>query len=345
MSSRILAFLAVLFMAGLAPAEAQESLYTVSGVHVDATAASSAEAFNAAIASGRARAFQTVYRRLTRQSDWARQPALDMPTLLRISRGYTVANERRSTTRYVADATYSFNPDAVARLLRASNIAYSATQARRILVIPMSPGVAHGPWASALQSPAFRDSLVPFTVLAPEDDESLAALNFDAAGWNDVAAVSARNHVSEVALVQAVYAGGKITVNIKRLGQGESPARTSLDVPLLQTVGTTYPAAAQAAVRAIEDLWKTRTALDFSQRGRLTVDVKIASLQQWGDIQAQLATVGNITNVSVTAMDIGYARISLAYVGGLDQLRESLGGAGLALAGRGQGAWTLASTR
>ncbi len=92
-----------------------------------------------------------------------------------------------------------------------------------------------------------------------------------------------------MALVQAVYAGGKITVNIKRLGAGETPARTSVDVPLLQTMGTTNPAAAQAAVHAIEDLWKTRTALDFSQRGRLTVDVRIASLAQWGDIQTQLA--------------------------------------------------------
>ena len=41
---------------------------------------------------------------------------------------------------------------------------------------------------------------------------------------------------------------------------------------MLQTVGTTYPAAAQAAVRAMEDLWKTRSAIDFSQRGRLTAD-------------------------------------------------------------------------
>ncbi len=55
------------------------------------------------------------------------------------------AHERRSTTRYVADITYMFNPDAVARLLRAASIAYSQAPAHRILVIPMSPGVGHGP--------------------------------------------------------------------------------------------------------------------------------------------------------------------------------------------------------
>ena len=332
-------FAAALLLA--APAAAQDSLYTVSGIHVDAAAASSTEAMNAAIAQGRGKAFQTVFRRLTRQADWARQPALDTAALLRISRGYNIANERRSTTRYVADVTYMFNPEAVARALRAAQIAFSQVTAKRILVIPMSPGVNHGPWAQALMAPAFRDSQVPFTVSAPEDDASLAALNFDAATWNDVAALAVKNHVAEVGLVQALYANGKMTVNIRRLGLGEQPAKTSVDVPLLQTVGTTYPAAAQAAVRAIEDLWKTRSAIDFSQRGHLIADVRIASLAQWGEIQTALGTVGNVTGVTVTAMDMNYARINLTYQGGIDQLREALGGAGLTLTNRG-GQWMLA---
>ena len=112
----------VLFAAALllaVPAAAQDSLYTVSGIHVDASGTSSTEALNAAIAQGRGKAFQILYRRLTRQADWTRQPALDSAALLRISRGYTIANERRSTTRYVADVTYMFNPDAVVRTLRA----------------------------------------------------------------------------------------------------------------------------------------------------------------------------------------------------------------------------------
>ena len=335
----LVVFAAALLLA--APAAAQDSLYTVSGIHVDANAASSTEAMNAAIAQGRGKAFQTVFRRLTRQADWARQPALDTAALLRISRGYNIANERRSTTRYVADVTYMFNPDAVVRTLRAAQIAYSQSTAKRILVIPMSPGVGHGPWSQALMAPAFRDSQVPFTVSGAEDDAALAALNFDAATWNDVASVALKNHVTEVGLVQALYANGKMTVNIRRLGLGEQPAKTSVDVPMLQTVGTTYPAAAQAAVRAIEDLWKTRSAIDFSQRGRLTADVRIASLAQWGQIQTALGTVANVTGMTVTAMDIDYARINLSYLGGIDQLREALGAAGLTLTNH-DGQWMLA---
>jgi hypothetical protein len=339
----LLAVPAVSLMSAV-PALGQDALYTVSGVHVDAGAASTTEAFNAAISQGRGRAFQILFRRLTRQADWAKQPALDGATLVRLARGYTVANERRSTTRYVADVSYTFNPDAVARTLRTAQIAYSQTSVRRILVIPMSPNVSHGPWASALQAPAFRDSQVPFSISTAEDDAALAALNFDAATWNDVSAVAVKNHVSEVGLVQAVYANGKMTVNIRRLGAGEQPAKASVDVPMLQTVGTTYPAAAQAAVRAMEDLWKTRSSVDFSQRGRLTADVRIASLDQWGDIQSALGSVGNVTGVTVTAMNVNYARINLAYMGGVEQLREAVGGAGLSLTNRG-GQWMLAKTQ
>jgi hypothetical protein len=340
--SSFLIFAAALMLAPAVPsASAQEnSLFTVSNVHVDATGASSSEALNAAIVQGRARAFQILYRRLTRQADWARQPALDSAALLRLGRGYSIANERRSTTRYVADVTYVFNPDAVARTLRAAQIAFSQAQARRILLIPMSPGVSHGPWASALG--ASPSSQVPFTLLSPEDDAALANLNFDSAGWNDVSAVAAKNRVTEVGLAQAVYANGKMTVNIRRLGANEQPAKASVEVPMAGTVGTTYPVAAQAAVRAIEDLWKTRTAIDFSQRGRLTVDVRIASLAQWGDIQTSLAGVSNVTGTTVTAMTTGYARMNLTYQGGMDQLREALGGAGLSLTNRG-GQWMLAA--
>ena len=58
----------------------------------------------------------------------------------------------------------------------------------------------------------------------------------------------------------------------------------------------------KAAVRAIEDMWKTRNAIDFTQRGRLSVDVRIASLEQWGEIQTALAASGNVTGATVTAM-------------------------------------------
>ncbi len=315
-----------------------DDLYTVSGVHVDASGASSAEALNVAIAQGRPKAWQILYRRLTRQQDWARQPVLDAPALVRLSRGYVPSNERRSTTRYVADVAYNFNPDAVARTLRDANIAFTQTAVRRILLVPMSPGYNTGPWTQAFA--AAHDSFVPFSL--PSGGDELGQLNFDNAGWNDVAPAAAKIKATEAALVQAVYANGKVTVNIRRLSQGAAPTKTSIDVPMLQTLGTTYPAAAQAALAAMDDMWKSRSAVNPNARGTLIADVKVASLSQWGAIQSALSGSENVTGVQVVAMNLGYARLSIAYVGSTTQLRDSLNEKGLALSGRGD-QWTLAA--
>ena len=338
---RFLKFIPALALALIFAAPVQaEDLYTVSGVHVDASAASSTEALNLAIAQGRPKAWQILYRRLTRQQDWARQPVLDAPSLVRLARGYTPANERRSTTRYVADITYIFNPDAVARTLRDANIAFTQAVARRILLVPMSPNFTNGSWTQAFSAPNLHDTVVPFSLPTAADAADLGQLNFDTASWNDVAPAAARIKVSEAALVQAVYANGKVTVNIRRLGQGETPSKASVDVPLLQTVSTTYPAAAQAAVAAMEDMWKTRSAVNPNARGTLTADVKVNSLNQWGVIQTALSGIDNVTNVQVVAMDPGYARLSIAYQGSAEQLRNAMSEQGLALTGR-AGQWMI----
>jgi hypothetical protein len=341
MSLRCLTFLAGLALAfGLClPAPAQE-LFTVSGVHVDATAASSGEALNVAVAQGRAKAWTTLYRRLTRQQDWGRQPALDGATLLRLARGYTIANERRSTTRYVADVTYMFNPDGVARVLQGAGIAFTQSAPRRILVVAMAPGFTAGPWAQALSAPAFKDSLVPFAVAGAGDASNLQTLNFDTAGWGDVAQAAGRIRANEAALVEVAPAAGKLTVTVKRLGINEAPNKMSVDVPGAANA-VAYPAAAEAAVRLIEDMWKSRAAVDFSQRGKLTVVARPANAAEWGALRSSLSGIDNVTGVQVLAMDIGYAQISISYQGGVEQLRDALGGAGLSLSQK-SGEWTLA---
>jgi hypothetical protein len=336
-----LAALALLAMP--AAAQSQGELYTVSGIHVDVSGRSSTEAFTNAIAGGRPQAFQILFRRLTQQKDWGRQPNLDAAGLTRLSRDYNVANERRSTTRYVADVSYIFNPDAVGRLLRAANIAFT-TQApsARVLVIPMAPNVSGGAWANTLAAPAAQASaVVPYSLPSADDLRALAQLNFDSAQWSDVAAAATRARANGAALVQAVYAKGKVTVNIRLLAPGQAPTKSSAEVPMTGTVGTTYPAAATAALAAIDDLWKSRVTIDPGQRGRLTVDMRIANLDQWGEAQAALTGTPLVTNVTLVAMDTGYARMVIAYNGTADQLRDALGAAHLALTNRG-GQWMLA---
>jgi hypothetical protein len=87
-------------------------------------------------------------------------------------------------------------------------------------------------------------------------------------------------------------------------------------------------------------MWKSHAAVDFSQKGKLVVDVHAGSLAQLAGLQSALAGVPNVAGVSVVAMDIGEARLSLSYIGTVDQLREALAQAGIALVNRG-GVWQL----
>mgnify|MGYP001449136361 CR=1 FL=1 len=331
-------FLAVLgFAASLAaaaaPAEA-ENLFTVSGIHVEAAAASATEARNSAIMAGRAEAWQVLFRRLTREEDWPRQPALDPAALQKLTTAFIPAGERRSTTRYVAEVTYVFNPRAVAKLLQASGIAYAAAPARRVLVIPLSPAYARaGGWAEALANPRFSNSVVPFVLPAGDaaDKAALAGLSFETAGWADIAPVAARRGAREAVLMLATAGSGKMTVTLRRLGPAAVPAKAAAEVPMTQGVASTYPAAADAAVRAMEDMWKSRTAVDFGRKGTLTVETSAPSLKAFAALESALAAVPNVSAVAVTAMDIGAARLSVSYLGSVEQLKDALKQAGIAL--------------
>ncbi len=330
----------------LSPSRAADP-FTVAGVHVDASAASASAAQLAALAQGRPRAWQTLYRRLTRAQDWPRQPQLDDTQLQRMIRGFQVSGERRSTTRYVATITYTFYPEAVRRVIQSAGVAYTQSQAKRILVVPFAPRYArNSAWAAALASPHLATGVVPFALPGADavDQSALGDLSFDSASWGDVEPAAARIHAVEAVLVQVTPNAGHLTVTLRRLGAGELPSKSSVDVPLASGgAAATYPAAADATVRAIDDMWKAHAAVDFNQTGHLTADVRIASLAQWANLQTAMATVSNVSGINVLAMDIGEARVSIAYLGTTEQLREALSAQGIALTSHG-GEWSLSAS-
>jgi hypothetical protein len=121
--------------------------------------------------------------------------------------------------------------------------------------------------------------------------------------------------------------------------------QSTAEIPYVQTALSTYPAAADQAMALIAELWKQRAAVDFAQRGTITVDVRVASLSQWAGVQSALASVPNVTGSRVVAMDIGEARMVLNFLGTTDQLREALSQASLQLSNASPqtntGEWTL----
>lgn len=336
---------AALCLLPLSAARADSDPFTVSGIKVDATGASSTEAQNFAINGGRQKAWTMLVHRLTRSQDWPRVPALDDNAVQKLIRTYQIANERRSTTRYVADVTYVFNPDAVRRFFRGANIAYTDMQAHPILVIPMGQAYApRSPWGQAWKNPRYATGAVPLVVPNGDavDSTSLSAVQFASAAWSDIEPIASRAHATQAAVAQAIPAPDHITVRMRLLAPGGQASIPDVTVPTAKMPpAKAFAAAADAAADAITNAWKSRSAVDFNQRLKLTVEVRIPSPDVWGATLQKMGTIPTILDVNVSAMNMSEARIVITYAGTQEQLHDFLSQAGLDLSQSG-GTWWLA---
>lgn len=325
---RVILFIALGFLA-FAPFSAAfagtTDPFTVTNIPVDATASSATEAQTIAINSGKARAWQTVLHRLLKPEDVAKVPTLDDVALTRMIASYMPQNERRSTTRYTASMTYAFNPAAIKHLLRTASIAYTDAQAHPILILVMSPKwEARSPWAAAWATPLYSHAAIPMVLPYGDaiDQSALANVNFATTSWLDVEPSASRVKAEEAMLVQLNVSGGQTIIKMKRLGLGASSPVPDVTVPGVPPGN--LKAAAAAASSAVAAYWKARSAVDYGKRFHLTADVTIGSLSQWGGLLAKLGAVPTITDVGVSAMDTGMARLVLTYVGTADQLHDAL---------------------
>jgi hypothetical protein len=303
-----------------APAPAPD-LFTVSSVKVDATAESATTARDLAMTQGRPAAWTKLFRRLTATANWNKQPALDDNGLLRLIRSFEVAGERRSTTRYLAEVTFHFNPAAVRALLRQSNIAYTETRSRPILVIPLVAGTEFdpaSPWGMAWKDLSAEPGLVPFLVAAADVPEAALLSRPDAAqaDWAAVAPLARRFNAGEVIVATASEDAKSV-----QMVQVSATGRTALSFAYAQS---SFAADAEAVAERATETWKTRTAVSYATRARLTADVQFDSLEDWAKIRGQIAAVRAISDVDVVGLALHEAEIDLTYAGRPEQLRDAL---------------------
>ena len=77
--------------------------------------------------------------------------------------------------------------------------------------------------------------------------------------------------------------------------------------------------------------------------GRIVNIVSSAGLfGNFGQSAYASAKAGLVGLTRVVAMDMAYARLSIAYIGNIDQLRDAMGASGLTLTSRG-GQWQLSA--
>lgn len=226
---------------------AQDDVFVVPRVPVQASGESATAAKQSAQMQGRRRAVDILLRRLTVESDWDYLPrlvrgepasasgdpslgktpiSLADSTLEALESSFEVYSEKSSATTYRAFITYRFKPDAVRRLLKNARIPYSETQTRKALVIPvleMDRGSylweANNPWMAAWKSRPYLNELTPMA--APlgdvEDASSITAQQALALDPVKLAAMADRYNVSQVIVAHARLrqSGGQDQLTVK----------------------------------------------------------------------------------------------------------------------------------
>lgn len=328
----------------LAPAMAKD-LWSVPDVAVDGTGASPSAAKEAALAKGRQRAWTDIFRRLTPVAEWSKQPPLTDEALEPLVRSFDIANERHSSTRYLASVTYLFNAASVRDVLRKAGVQYSESVSKPVLVVALT-GTAWQPesfWGTAWSAQSRRARLVPVTV--PIGDAA------------DITSLAAVSQMSDWAMVKPLadrYGAGSVLVaSINRTATGFQVATTHIRpdsrVPRAQAIArqgteddpTLAMRASSAVADTLQEEWKRTTSVDFSTQSSVTVRVPFRSLQEWVAVRRTLEATRAIQRAAVEEMTVGGARVRLDYVGRVDQLQTSLAQSNVVLSADSQGQWTI----
>ena len=201
---RIGAIVAVICaISGPSAANARENrVFTVGNYPVEARAANAVEAKERAIQEGQQAALRSLLKRIVPVSSYSRIKKVDVLKAGDLIDGVAIRSERNSTTDYIASYDFSFQAEAVRRLLDAENIPFLDRQAPPIIVVPIYVAPKGSPmpegfteargsdaWLSAWKGLDLANALTPVTLKAAARTASAESLTAAASG--DVAAIRA----------------------------------------------------------------------------------------------------------------------------------------------------------
>lgn len=330
-----LAAIAAAFCAFLiAPASAagRNDIYAVSGVRADATAANAQVARATAVASAQRAAFDRLVRRLVTDQDYARlgAPRPDDATIDRMVSGIDIADERRSSTRYLATLAVNFDSAAVRAFLSQAGFALVETRSPPILIVAQMPDAAPGlsdAWRQAFEQGGYSQELAPVAV-APAGVAGPPA-------WPTAQAAAGSAGAASAIFATARTGSGVVVADLVEVGpNGERRERGQVSAPLGAGDAALTPAfqkLADAVVGRLQADWKQTLAAGGGQRTRITATAVFTSREQWAQIKRALsaATTTIVSDVRIEGVAKDGAQISFSYVGAPAQLAAEFGRSGV----------------
>ncbi len=340
MSSRglRLAWLVLAFLLMISGASQAADAFAVRGIEVDVTAAGVAAAKERAIAEAEKVGFRRLLERLTMPADHGRLPQADA---LQYVRDVAIEHERSSTVRYIASLSVRYNPVAVKKLLRDANIKYAEPRPRPVVIVPVFRPVGTGrallwddpnPWRAAWVAQG-SGGLVPLAVPTGDiaDAQGLPVEKALAGDAEALAALGARFRTPDVLVMTAMVNGAANAVEVTATGMpGVMKPFDTRSYPIGEAglEAVLRHAAAEAAL-TLDNAYKQSNLLSFDRAASMAAMVPLKGLEDWVAVRERLGRVPLVRRWEIVSLSKEEAALMLHTVGDPDQVKTTLGAAGL----------------
>lgn len=313
----------------------QDSLYTVSGVEVDVTAGTAAEARDQAFFQGQGIALGRLAERLGVSQGELDPSSLPPETVARLLQSFQVEEEQTAAGRYIATLTYSFRPEEVRQLLSSRGATFAAPPTQPVLIIPIYRGESGtrlwdspNPWLAAWLDFPNGNSLVP--VVVPFGDlQDMREVDIDAAMSGDTAALETmaqRYGAREVVVAVAEPRGESLSVTVNRYGGRTAGGSEQLSVPPATEEGANQLAlAVERTTALLDESWRSQAQVQSGERNSMTVLVPLAGTgDSWFNIQERLRQVPTVVEADILSLSPREAVVDIRFMGSEAQFREAI---------------------
>ena len=344
----------------VAPAQSVgETLFTVTGVPVDETAADDLTAKNNGILEAQRKSLRRLLKRLTLRDDHHRLPNLANNTLAQVIRDFSVEGEKFGGGRYLASLTTRFKPREIRELLQSEGISFAETVSRPALIIPIyAVGGATllwenpNPWFAALARRRSGDGLIS-TFVPLGDLSDVLEINAEQALRGDK--IRLDSIASKYSAFSAYVAMAALSINsrdgvptlhvsLNRHGDGQSIQKKVLtftgkpDLPIESLLND----AAERLVIEIEETWKSENLLRFELEQWISVQVPLSGHLEWLSVRRRLDNVAELRRIVLTRLSVNSVDLDFLFVGETEQLRVAMAQSELVLVyNSDDGTWTL----
>ena len=305
---------------------ARARLFEVSGIAVDESGDNTVVAREAAILTAQRRGWFALLERLVPLEERTQVPLPDNAVLGNFIRGFSVAGERTTNERYLAEFTVSFSPDPVSTFLREAGIPFVDTPAPVAVIVPV---LINGPqvllwddgnvWLEAWQAAPPQSPLSEIKVPLGDIDDVFALAASEALDHSiDAALVIGPRYQADTVVIsvldtnQAVLdAAAPLTVRLISRQLGQEPIYQLASIPPRPTVAERLALAKATTVSLLGESWQARAAGPVVATRTILVEIEPGPRAQWLALRRAMLASGGIVDVALDTLRLDRARLRL----------------------------------